>query len=131
MLPDGFLSRQVCSIGSIEQLRLCLTLILIQEKPTVVHRGSLSTNYASHYVSQNSNINRTLFRYFFLSYKFSHFHSLGLELKRFFDYNMWGGGTHHMQYFNNNNINTIPGSNYLLWQLQSFGWKTVIFFSYL
>lgn len=47
VLPDSVLCRHICAVGSIQQLRLCITLILIQEKPTVVHRGSLSTNHAS------------------------------------------------------------------------------------
>ena len=47
VLPDRILCKHVCVVGSIEQLRLCVTLILIQEKPTGFHSGSLSTNHAS------------------------------------------------------------------------------------
>lgn len=46
-LPDSVPCRCVCASGSVQQLRLCLTLTSIQEKPNVVHTGSLSTNHNS------------------------------------------------------------------------------------
>lgn len=47
VLPDNIVCRYVCAVGSIGRLWLCVMLILIQEKSTVVHRGSLTTNCAS------------------------------------------------------------------------------------
>ena len=45
VLPDRVLRRHVCAIGTIERLQVCVTLIVIKEMPTVVHRGSLTTNH--------------------------------------------------------------------------------------
>lgn len=53
VLPDSLLSRHACAVGSIEQFWLCVTLILFQEKPTVVHRENLSTNHASSQLSSS------------------------------------------------------------------------------
>lgn len=44
-LPDSVDCRCVCDSGSIRQFWLCITLTSIQEKPNVVHTGSLSTNH--------------------------------------------------------------------------------------
>lgn len=63
ILPDGLLGWQVCGTGSIQRFRLCITLILIQEKPKVVHRKSLSTNStsSSHPFASNIDINLSQF----------------------------------------------------------------------
>lgn len=67
VLPERILCRKVCAIGSVEQLCLCVMLILIQEKPTGVHRGNLTTNHASFFIitipysTPNINIHLSLF----------------------------------------------------------------------
>lgn len=46
-LPGSFIHRVARAVVSIGQLLLCLRLMLIQEKPTVVHRGRLTTHAPS------------------------------------------------------------------------------------
>lgn len=75
MLPDRILRRHVGAVGWMEQLWPYITLMLIQEKPTVVHRGSQQltmfhlsfTNHNPHtLLCPEVSLNRSLFTCFIL-----------------------------------------------------------------
>lgn len=120
VLPDSILCKHVCAIGPTEQLRLCVTLILIQEKPTGFHSRSLSTNHASSrflspQFAPNVDTNPSLFS--FLSFFFFFFTSPTLSqfsVWKFFWLNLV---TFLLENFVKNKQQPCPSIIYLLWQL--------------